>query len=54
LLGSALTLLSPPLLLAAFVLEPMTFGAPGLTSSLGCYAAFGGVLLYSFATWRTR
>jgi hypothetical protein len=54
LLGSGLTLLSPPLLLAAFVLEPLTSATPGLASALGCYAAFGGVLLYSFATWRAR
>jgi hypothetical protein len=54
LLGSTITLLSPALLLAAFVLEPMTSATPGLASALGCYAAFGGVLLYSFTTWRAR
>jgi hypothetical protein len=53
-IGSVLTLLSPPLLFAAFVLEPLTSATPGLASSLGCYAAFGGVLLYSFATWHAR
>jgi hypothetical protein len=52
LIGSALTLLSPALLLAGFVLEPLMSATPGLASALGCYAAFGGVLLYSFATWR--
>jgi hypothetical protein len=52
LLGSALTLLSPVLFLAAFALEPLTSATPGLTSALGAYAAFGGVLLYSRAVWR--
>lgn len=52
LLGSALTLLSPVLFLVAFALEPLRSGTPGLTSALGAYAAFGGVLLYSLASWR--
>jgi len=52
-IGSALTLLSPPLLLAAFALEALGSGTPGLASALGCYAAFGGVLLYAATVWRT-
>jgi hypothetical protein len=54
LVGSGLTLLSPVLFLAAFALEPLTSQTPGLTSALGAYAAFGGVLLYSLAVWRAR
>jgi hypothetical protein len=45
-LGSALTLLSPVLFLAAFPLGALSSATPGLTS------AFGGVLLYSLAVWR--
>ena len=50
--GSTLTLLSPVLFAVAFVLEPLTSGEIGLTSALGAFTAFGGVLLYSLATWR--
>ena len=51
LIGSILILISPFLLGAAFVLEPLTSGTVGPVSTLGVIAAFSGVLGYSLGTW---
>jgi hypothetical protein len=53
-IGSALILLSPVLLLAAFFLEPMGSKNIGPVSAYGVFASFLGVLFYSIGSWRRQ
>jgi hypothetical protein len=46
-IGSLLVLASAALLFFAFFFEPMAGRLPGVVSSLGLFALFGGVLLYT-------
>lgn len=48
--GSLLVLASAVLLFFAFFAEPMAGRPPGMISSLGLVALFGGVLLYTLAS----
>jgi len=52
--GSLLVLASALLLFFAFFAEPMAGRWPGLVSSLGLFAMFGGVLLYTVVSLRRR
>jgi hypothetical protein len=50
--GSLLVLVSAILLFFAFFAEPMAGRLPGPLSSLGLFALFGGVLLYTLVSFR--
>ena len=50
--GSLLVLASAILLFFAFFAEPMAGRLPGPLSSLGLFALFGGVLLYTLVSFR--
>jgi hypothetical protein len=50
--GSLLVLVSAVLMFFAFFAEPMAGRPPGMTSSLGLFALFGGVLLHALASLR--
>jgi len=50
--GSLLVLASAVLMFFAFFAEPMAGRWPGMTSSLGLFALFGGVLLYTVVSLR--
>jgi len=50
--GSLLVLASAVLMFFAFFAEPMAGHWPGMTSSLGLFALFGGVLLYTIVSLR--
>jgi len=50
--GSLLVLASAVLMLFAFFAEPMAGRWPGMISSAGLFALFGGVLLYTFVSLR--
>jgi hypothetical protein len=52
--GSLLVLASAVLLFFAFFAEPMAGRLPGATSSLGLFALFGGVLLYTLVSLRRK
>lgn len=52
--GSLLVLASAVLLFFAFFAEPMAARPPGMISSFGLVALFGGVLLYALASlWKS-
>lgn len=51
-IGSLLVLASAVLLFFAFFAEPMAGRTPGMVSSLGLFALFGGVLLYTVVSLR--
>lgn len=51
-IGSLLVLSSAALLFFAFFAEPMAGRTPGMVSSLGLFALFGGVLLYTVVSLR--
>jgi hypothetical protein len=52
--GSLLVLASAVLLFFAFFAEPMAGRLPGVISSLGLFALFGGVLLYTAVCLRRK
>jgi hypothetical protein len=53
-IGSLLVLASALLLFFAFFAEPMAGRLPGVVSSVGLFALFGGVLLYTLACLRRQ
>lgn len=52
--GSLLVLASAVMLFFAFFAEPMAGRWPGMVSSLGLFAMFGGVLLYTTVSLRRQ
>jgi len=49
-IGSVLLLLSPLLLVTAFIIEPVSGQPPGVFSRLGLYVLLAGTLLHTLAT----